>query len=51
MNQASLLITAVEAKKEELINQLIDCGIYKSADGRDLWQLSLPELQDMFRGC
>lgn len=50
MNQASLLITAVEAKREELIQQLIDMGIYKHQDGRDLWHLSLPELQDMFRG-
>ncbi|WP_084034482.1 Fur-regulated basic protein FbpA [Anaerobacillus alkalilacustris] len=50
MNQASMLVVAVEAKKNELIERLLEMGVYKHHDGRDLYQLTLEELQDKFRG-
>lgn len=47
--QAGLLRRAVETKKQELINQLISTGLTKMPDGRQLYELTLTELQDEFR--
>lgn len=44
----TLLNAAVEAKRKELIEQLLSMGVYKNQDGRDLYELSLSELQDKF---
>ncbi|WP_078430461.1 Fur-regulated basic protein FbpA [Alkalihalobacterium alkalinitrilicum] len=48
-NQTGLLRRAVEAKKQELIAQLISTGVTKMSDGRQLYELTLTELQDEFR--
>lgn len=47
--QAGLLRTAVEEKRQELIGRLIALGITKMPDGRQLYELTLTELQEEFR--
>lgn len=43
--QANLLRQAVESKKQRLIDGLIDQGVTKVPDGRQLYELTLSELQ------
>lgn len=40
---------AREEKRKELIRHLIDCNMYKHSDGRQLFELSLEELQKKFK--
>lgn len=44
----SLLSKAVEQKRQELIELLISSKVYE-VDGRQLYELTLSELQDEFR--
>lgn len=43
-DQASNLRRMVENQRQYIIGQLINVGIYKLADGRDLYEATLTEL-------
>ncbi|HWO95816.1 MAG TPA: Fur-regulated basic protein FbpA [Bacillus sp. (in: firmicutes)] len=46
--QRGLLNQAVQMRKEYLINQLIEVGYTKMADGRQLYELTLTELEAVY---
>ncbi|WP_078410085.1 Fur-regulated basic protein FbpA [Priestia abyssalis] len=46
--QRGLLNQAVQMRKEYLINQLIEVGYTKTADGRQLYELTLTELEVVY---
>ncbi|MGC4378286.1 Fur-regulated basic protein FbpA [Fictibacillus sp. Mic-4] len=48
-NSPGLLRRAVEGRKKMLIRELITCGIFEHPDGRQLYELTLTELEDEFR--
>ncbi|WP_199426258.1 Fur-regulated basic protein FbpA [Thermaerobacillus caldiproteolyticus] len=39
---------AIEKRKQYLIDFLIDNEVYEAKDGRQLYELSLPELEHMY---
>lgn len=47
--QRGMLNQAVQMRKEYLINQLIEVGYTKMADGRHLYELTLTELEVVYR--
>lgn len=46
--QRGLLHQAVQMRKEYLINQLIEVGYTKMVDGRQLYELTLTELEVVY---
>ncbi|WP_228485745.1 Fur-regulated basic protein FbpA [Thermaerobacillus caldiproteolyticus] len=44
-NQPGTLRKAVERKRQRLIKKLIKAGVHKMQDGRQLYELTLTELQ------
>ncbi|MGC4375899.1 Fur-regulated basic protein FbpA [Fictibacillus sp. Mic-4] len=49
INSPNILRRAVEQRKEMIIRELISCGVFEHPDGRQLYELTLSELEDEYR--